>query len=206
MSVIMGVEIGILAVWWLRKLGQYDKSCGFCLTRAWYCFMIGCSMAMGYMAANHSWQNMQGETWLRGICQGIFGAYLLAVSVTDMQTYESYDCLYWVGSGAGFLVLLDSGQLSGVGLDLVIFFCLQRFLFCRMYGKADAQAFFASALFLGAQGGGMESYLLHMAASVALLAVVQGIRCNINVRGNLKRPVAFLPYISVTGWLLLCSG
>ena len=51
-------------------------------------------------------------------------------------------------------------------------------------------------LIFAAYGGGMFLYLCHMLISVFLMGIVQAFRKNIGKNGNLKKPVAFIPYIS----------
>ncbi len=133
---------------------------------------------------------------------GVLASYLLTASITDLQTYEVYDFLpvvtALVGTGVVFMDFRGSSVLS-----LLIFVCLQCFIFMGMYGKADVYAFMVCAMFESRFGLGLMTYLMHMGAAFLLLGVIQGIRGNVSRRGNLKRSVAFLPYISLTVWWFL---
>lgn len=87
--------------------------------------------------------------------------------------------------------------------ELGIFVLLQLKFFSRMYGRADCYAFCVCAAAEAAAGLGMAGFLGHMLGAFCLLAVVQGARRNIDAGGNLKRPVPFLPYITLAFWAML---
>ncbi len=141
---------------------------------------------------------------LRAAYLGMVAGGLLYACFTDMRCRRVYDYVWW-----GVLILGTLLLLASVDFDLVLwrqlscFFLLQRFLFDRCYGRADVYAFCACALMLGAFGGGMREYLLQMAAAFLFLFLVQLFHRNIGRDGNLKVPVAFLPYIVVSFWLTL---
>ena len=131
----------------------------------------------------------------------------LFACVTDHRTCEVYNVTWWV-SGAAALLLLClnglNGRMPATVLTELAFFCmLQLFAFSGMYGRADCYAFCVCALAETACGLGLLEYLYHMLLSFCLLAVVQLLRRNINAKGNLKCPVAFIPYISVAFALVL---
>ncbi|MCR5754224.1 MAG: hypothetical protein K6G30_05345, partial [Acetatifactor sp.] len=88
-------------------------------------------------------------------------------------------------------------------LQLVIVILLQEFWFCRFYGRADCHAFSYCAILETTFGCGMMGYLMQMSIAFLLLFFVQLCRRNINMHGNLKNPVAFLPYISISFLFLL---
>lgn len=74
---------------------------------------------------------------------------------------------------------------------------LQFMLFARMYGKADCYAFCVCAIAGASLGMGFPDYLWQMLLALCLLFPVQLLRRNIGKSGNLKQPVAFLPYITL---------
>ena len=49
----------------------------------------------------------------------------------------------------------------------------------------------------------METYLLHMGLTFSILGVVQLFRGNISRRGNLKEPVALVPYVAVSFFVII---
>lgn len=121
--------------------------------------------------------------------------YLVVSSVTDILLCQVHDVLQYFGAMNGVALLLYRMPEPKMGVSLVVFTLIQYFLFLKMYGGADGMAFLICALYLASLGKGLESYLFHMALCYLLLAVVQGLRKNINKQGNLKEPVALLPYI-----------
>ena len=88
-------------------------------------------------------------------------------------------------------------------LELGFFVLLQLLLFPKMYGRADCYAFSVCAVAEAAAGLSLTGYLLHMLLSFILLAFVQALCHNIDRRGKLRRPVPFLPYITLAFWALL---
>gem|GEM_PF-1470110 len=151
------------------------------------------------------WLTLFKPLWRIGeiFLAGIFFSYLLLASLVDIQTTQVYDFLHILGALAGLLLCLLNRTLSEMAASIVLFWLVQRFLFSRMYGKADAKAFWVCALFEAGTGGGLKVYFMHMAAALLLLSVVQVFRHNINNKGNLIVPVPFLPYISITVLLFL---
>lgn len=88
-------------------------------------------------------------------------------------------------------------------LELGFFIILQLSLFPKMYGRADCYAFSVCAVAEAAAGLSLAGYFLHMLLSFIFLAFVQALRHNIGKGGNLRRPVPFLPYITLAFWALL---
>jgi ABC-type transport system involved in cytochrome c biogenesis permease subunit len=138
------------------------------------------------------------------VMRGLILLCLLWACATDRRSFEVYN-LVWMISGAAAAVLLSAnGRMQGETLlSVAIFALLQLAVFSRMYGRADCYAFCVCALTEAAEGLGFTEYVLHMAAAFGLLAVVQLCRGNINRHGNLKEPVAFIPYITVSFGLIL---
>jgi Flp pilus assembly protein protease CpaA len=143
------------------------------------------------------------STILKIFAFAVMTIYFIVASLTDIETRQVYDFLFYIAVLAGIPLLLSQNQSPRSMVSLLLFCFLQLFFFSKMYGKADVMAFIVSALFETIQGGDFIIYILHMAITFTFLAIVQIIRGNINNKGNLKHPVAFLPYISLTIWPFL---
>lgn len=134
---------------------------------------------------------------------GIFAVYLLTASIIDYQTKEVYDYLHLIGCIPGISISIWQYRGSDRLLSLILFAVLQILFFMRMYGEADAFVFLTCSLMEYGCKAGFLTYLLHMLSAFSLLGVVQLCRHNINTSGNLKEPVAFVPYITATVWFFL---
>lgn len=121
---------------------------------------------------------------------------LLFACATDCRTCRVYNVTWWI-SGAAAAVLLGRSGAWQLLPELGFFCLLQLKLFSRMYGKADCYAFCVCAAAGASEGFGCMEYLLHMALAFGILAAVQLGHRNLDRRGNLRQPVAFLPYITV---------
>lgn len=97
----------------------------------------------------------------------------------------------------------NGGVDAAIGVSILLFALLQYVLFMRLYGRADGMAFLVSALAEASLGYDMQMYLLHMILSYLLLSLVQGLKRNIGGKGRLKKPVPFLPYITVGLWMVI---
>ncbi len=136
----------------------------------------------------------------------VIGGSFLMAAVTDYVTCNVYRFVWWVAWAAGLALLFfraTEGQDKLYVEELIIFCLLQELFFNKLYGRADCHGFCAGALTSCAIGGGMSDFLLCLTVAFGLLSVIQGIKGNINRRGNLKKPVAFLPYIAVSTWVVL---
>jgi len=100
------------------------------------------------------------------------------------------------------LVTIQPGTsiLSGL-CGLFLYILMQEFFFSRMYGRADCHGFVLCGVAQYLCGINMSGYVYHMAIAWGMLAVVQLGRKNVNRKGNLKQPVAFLPYIALAFWI-----
>ena len=125
----------------------------------------------------------------------------MAACVMDVESKMIYNYVWWIAGLAG-IVLLGIGNPGNIS-GLIMFTLLQEFFFCRFYGRADCHAFVICAVVITAFGASLQGYLMQMLLACGLLTLVQGIRKNIGKGGNLKEPVPFLPYISVSLWLIL---
>lgn len=126
---------------------------------------------------------------------------LMAACIMDVESCMIYDYVWWLGLIAAVL-LLCIGKCERI-MELLLFILLQELFFCKFYGRADCHAFVVCAITETAMGMGMKSYLIHMLLAFGLLALIQGMRRNINNKGNLKRPIPFLPYIAGSFWGLV---
>lgn len=136
-----------------------------------------------------------------GIKLSILAGCLLFACMTDVRMYEVYQFVWWIGGVLGILCLPGNGGTIG---ELLIYCLLQELFFCRFYGRADCHAFVVCALMQFGRGMGLREYLTHMLFAFCGLAVIQFGRKNINGKGNLKKPVSFLPYITVSFWVNCC--
>lgn len=198
--VLISVEAGGLSFWWLRLIQKYGGEPQFRQDSRLYLTLItGCAAAGA--GIGFGWAGRGAAAQLAG---GVLSAYLLCTAVTDARTCQVYTFLHLPGAAAGIFLLLREGTLYSAVLPLAIYALLQHFLFTHMYGKADGKVFWVCALYQAAFGAGLLQFLLHMAASLFCLAAVQAVRKNIDRRGNLKKEVAFVPYIAAAEWFLVC--
>ncbi len=158
---------------------------------------------------------------MRALLWGILWCSLLYGCITDLKSRLVYNFTWWFGglsaggllwgslakeSAAGKLLRADICRELTVGKalwgsvlwELSVFLILQLIFFCHMYGKADCYAFCVCAMAEASLGMGLKEYLVHMLFAVSFLFYVQLVRHNIAADGNLKTPVAFLPYITVS--------
>ena len=195
---IVSLETGMLADICLRIICANDPDEGIDLNLFTYQgIMVYCIVTGIWIGAV-----LQHWEWYGQLACGMLAAYLLIASVQDLQTYQVYDFLHVVIAPVGLLFLLLNPSEDRL-LSLGIFVIIQIGLFMRMYGAADGLVFMVCALFESRFGIGMLTYLLHMAVAFLLLGVVQILKRNVNRHGNLKEPVAFVPYIAATVWLFL---
>lgn len=135
----------------------------------------------------------------------VLAASLLFACATDCKSCEVYNFTWWIGGAAALLLL--AGERDNVSaaniVQLLCYIALQLLFFSRMYGKADCYAFSVCAVAEAAAGMQLKEYLVHMLIAFVFLALVQGVKHNIADNGNLKRPVPFLPYITLAFWTLL---
>lgn len=141
----------------------------------------------------------------------VFGGSLLLACVTDSLLCQVYNFTWWISLAAALAllwrrrnVLMESGFICSDILGwLLIFVGLQLLLRGRIYGSADSYAFCACALAETAFGISAAGFLTHMLLACLLLFAVQLFRRNINHKGNLRRPVPFMPYITAAFWMTL---
>jgi len=175
----------------LRLIKKWDSPNWVMVGRE-YLFCVVVSMA-NVLIIERMAENSREE-----LCLSILAGCLLFACITDCKMYEVYQFVWWIGGICGLFCLRGNRkELAGF-----LFFCLlQEVFFCRFYGRADCHAFVLCAMILFGKGMGMKECLVHMLLAFSGLAVVQLFRKNINKEGNLKQPVAFLPYITASFWL-----
>lgn len=153
------------------------------------------------------WRLGPGEIFPRLLLSVVIGCLLLAC-MTDVAIYRVHNFVWWTAGLAAVILLfcrrseclqLLRNEVSGI----FIFCALQFFLFGKMYGRADGYAFCVCAVAEAGLGMGLIEFLTHMYFSFLLLAGVQAFKKNISVKGHLKEPVAFLPYITAGFYLII---
>lgn len=227
MSVVRGIILvflmmGCVSVC-LHGLMKLDKAHGMQLSMSTLCQLWLGSLVFVFVCLPNSGEG----DWRMQTAWFLLGVYFLSCCVTDHLTCQVYDVFQYMGvAAAGYLALTASGHpkvvVSGhlafnatvdvagnggvdaaIGLSILLFALLQYVLFMRLYGKADGMAFLVSALAEASLGYDVQMYLLHMILSYLLLSLVQGLKRNIGGKGRLKKPVPFLPYITVTFWIVM---
>lgn len=143
------------------------------------------------------WDTITSRGWLtiHIILLSIIVACLLTASVMDIETRLIYNYVWWLGACAGISMMLLCD--SRMWLSVLLFGILQEYLFSKMYGRADCHGFVACALAEAALGMGMREYLLHMLIAFGILGMIQLLKGNVGRNGNLRKPIPFLPYITV---------
>lgn len=198
MAGLISVEIGFLTDICFRMIRQNDKRCNLFIDYNLYRIVWGYSVLTGIWIGFF----LKHWKWYGQAACGVLAAYLLIASVQDFQTYEVYDFLHCIMFVLGIVLIIwiiPSGKMG----SFLLYVLVQKFLFMRMYGAADGFVFLVCALFESVFGEGMLTFLQHMALTYLVLGVIQGWRKNIDRKGNLKQPVAFVPYIAATVWLFL---
>lgn len=136
---------------------------------------------------------MTAALWIILWCSLLYGC------ITDIKSQLVYNFTWWFGGLAAGSLLWESlcaGQPAAVLWHLAVYMVLQFGLFARMYGRADCYAFCVCAIAEASLGKGLSDHLVLMLLALFLLFPVQLLRRNIARNGNLRRPVAFLPYIA----------
>lgn len=149
------------------------------------------------------------------ILLGLVAGGMLAAACMDAKSCYVYNYVWWWCLLWTFLLLClpENGQLTagkqwrilcGISrqqaIAVALFVVLQQYLFARMYGRADSHAFSACALVSCRWRGEMLWFLIHMLLAVTLLAMVQLGKGNVTLRGRLRSPRPFVPYIIITFW------
>ena len=190
-GVVLGVVI--MEFWIIVRWGGEERP-----TVKWWVpgiFCLVCGLGVDKVAALDA-------RYLK-LCLCIVAGSFLVAAYTDYHTCQVYRFVWWIALAADMVLLVFYGRQTGL-CDLqepVVFCLLQELGFSKMYGRADCHAFCVGAITLYCVGGRMWDFLLLMSYAFGMLLVVQALDGNINRKGNLKRPVAFLPYITVALWV-----
>lgn len=207
----------------LLKITSLDREEDYSLSKKGRHFLQGVCIINGLMLYILNGMSICSEelyelngigTFIKCILMSVFGGCLLMACITDGKNCKVYNYTWWLGGGAGVLLLIHCvfeqegmrGDIRNWLPELLCFGIIQEYFFSRMYGKADCHAFVACAIIECALGMGLKAFLIHMLLAFGLLAGVQLVRRNIGKNGNLKHPVPFLPYITVSFWLMCLSG
>lgn len=195
---IISLEIGLLSDLCLRTIMTEDPHHQLSVDRKTYRGILLYCIIVG------SWIGviLKHWNWYGQLACGVLAAYLLVASIQDIQSYSVYDFLHAAAVPTGFVFVIAAPDREKL-LSLTVFLIIQLGVFMHMYGAADGLVFLVCAVYESRFGKGLLTYLLHMGAAYILLGIVQGIRHNVNRYGNLKEPVAFVPYIAATVWLFL---
>lgn len=198
MTGMITLETGILADLCLRMIVREAPVHCLTIDKKQYCEIMVYSLTVGMWIE----RMLVHWHWYGQLACGVLAAYLLVASIQDVQSREVYDFLHLMALPAGLVFVWTEVSWDKL-ISLAVFAVVQFGIFMRMYGAGDGLAFLVCAVFESRFGAGMLTYLLHMSAAYVLLGVVQGIRGNLNRQGNLREPVAFIPYIAVTTWIFL---
>ncbi len=128
----------------------------------------------------------------------IFLLILLYACYTDEKEFCVYDCVWWAEIILATVVIMTKGKVPDIRMyfGIVIVILLQETVMSRAYGRADSHAFCACAFMQVALGMGITAHIVQMCISLMLLIAVQSRGKNIDRCGKLKKPVAFIPYIT----------
>ena len=134
------------------------------------------------------------HSWFMSIMEAIFFANTIIMVEMDIKYQEVYDLFHFINLASMVLFVGYVGFPKNY-ISFLFFAALQLGIFQFMYGQADAFLFCECAAFLMLHNAEIEDYMWHMGIMLVILTVVQGVKKNINTRGNLKHPVAMTPYI-----------
>lgn len=174
--------------------------------RSWLWIVTGAAAEAGCIAKLCTERYSVGE----GLMWGVLGGSLLLACVTDRLIGQVYNFTWWIFLAAIALLwcfgrdpLQGSNPLCGTLGWVMVYLGLQLLLAGRIYGRADSYAFCVCALAQVLLGIPAAGFLAHMSIAYVLLFVVQLARRNIDRRGNLRKPVPFLPYITAAFWVTI---
>ena len=197
-SFLVCFEIWTITWLLLKTIIKYDKESNFYISKVIKINILFFSLGIGVWITV-----VMGLSDLSIFSYGVLASYLLVATITDIQTYEVYDFLHIIGAFSGMAILIKRGVSLGNWQGLILFIGMQIIIFGRLYGLADCMGFCVCAIYISIRNPSTLMYLFHMALAFCMLGIVQGIKRNINGRGNLKKPVAFFPYITFSIWFFL---
>lgn len=183
-----GIVLSAVILWILYRKDEEFKRCQSIQIKA--DFLLLCNVIILVLPSD-----INKEPWYIQMCFAGMFVYLLVASVMDCRLQMISDFLHGIGIlSAGTLAFCNATEPEA-GRAVILFCMIQYFVFRFMYGPADVAVFMVCALFLATEGRGIEAYLFHMTVTFLLLGGVQLIRGNLSRWGNLKEPVALVPYI-----------
>lgn len=137
------------------------------------------------------------------VCYAGMFVYLIVTGVMDSQLQMVSDFLHGIGLLSVGVMAFCSQAKSEIWCSFLIFCLIQYFVFRHMYGPADVVIFMVCSMFFAAEGKNLDTYLLHMGLTFSILGVVQLFRGNISRGGNLKEPVALIPYVVISFFVII---
>lgn len=141
--------------------------------------------------------------WFIRMAYALLAIYFILCCVMDSVLKMVCDFFHGIGLLGGCIYLAYSQPRKEALEALILFVGIQWFVFRKMYGPADMAAYVVCSMYLAAEGGSLLDYLLHMLITFGGLGFVQLWKRNISAKGNLKNPVALLPYITGAFFLII---
>lgn len=195
--IILTIEITVLIYMFFKIIYKFDKNHNLHMDRIVILIIGACTIFLsGFLS-------VRVDYLPKALLYGVLASYLITAAIADYQTQLVHDFLHVIGLLAGVVLYANQQPEWPVVKGLLLFVGIQLLIFKRMYGTADCFTFIVCAVFMACSNHGLLTYLWHMGATIILLGVIQGFRRNINKRGNLKAPVALVPYIAITVWIFI---
>ena len=188
------------------RIGRTDKNWSLRLTYANWSVLIILSGINALCIISFS-----GDSYVLLIMLSIFAGCILAAAVMDWWEQMVYRFVWWAAGMVGMILLLlkffcidnKSGYVDFTNsiYQLCFYIVLQQIVFACFYGRADSHAFSVCAIMLTFMGQTFLAYICHMTVVFGGLALVQFVRGNVKLNGNLKEPVPLVPYIVAAFWV-----
>jgi type IV secretory pathway protease TraF len=136
----------------------------------------------------------------------VFSGCMIFACTTDVMIHKVYDFTWWAAAPAviGMYCIEYAAVADMTGL--IIFIILQEKFFCALYGRADCHAFCICAAVGISFGLGVMDFFIHMILAFLMLSAIQHFKKNAASGGKLKKPVAFIPYITAAFWINMMCG
>ena len=208
MSFLGGMVYGSAV--WLLHIGSF-QGIGYCGKKEWG--ILG-SLAWGNAGIivaicelERRMQMIPGEnrilyTGAEEVLLGLLAGGLLAAAYMDAKSSYVYNYVWWWCLPWACLIALSEGWDIRTWIAAAGFAALQQLVFGHMYGRADCYAFSVCALAECTGDTGILWPLCHMLLAVILLTVVQLFHGNVTLDGRLRVPQPFIPYITVSFWMV----
>lgn len=191
---VFGVS-GILLYYVYKTDVDFGETDGRRVQRLWLVY----STVTGFVLGLHSCDFV----WIIRIAYALLAVYFVVCSVMDAMLKMVCDFFHGIGLIGG-CVYLAYIQPRKEALEVIILFVgIQWFVFRKMYGPADMTAYVICSMYLAAEDYSLLNCLLHMLVTFGILGPVQLWKRNISAKGNLKNPVALLPYIAGAFFLII---